>query len=91
MNNYTYAVATKAGTFMISSPWPPARARYVAEEAAEQYYREHDGWDDEWPITISIFEAGSDEPVGRFEIDIEMVPSFFSTEVEELPANGERM
>ena len=51
--------------------------KYVAEECAQDYHDNHDGWElQSWPYTFSLRET-EDGPVGaRFAVDREAVPSF---------------
>lgn len=53
---------------------------FIAEEAAEDYYERHDGWECDWPIKLEIFNG--EESMGIFEIELVMSPSFESVEVD---------
>jgi len=48
---------------------------FAAEEAAEQYFRHHDGWEDSWPVTFHIFPPHADSPVSVV-VEIEHEPAF---------------
>lgn len=48
----------------------------AAEFAAEDYHADHDGWEDQWPITVAIRVAGEREILGTFEVDREMELAF---------------
>ena len=51
--------------------------KYVAEECAQDYHDNHDGWElQSWPYTFSL-RGTEDGPVHvRFAVDREAVPSF---------------
>jgi hypothetical protein len=47
----------------------------IAKLCAEHYYREHDGWDGEWPVDMEIqFYLGTDPE--RYTVELEAVPTF---------------
>ncbi|MDX7989189.1 hypothetical protein FE392_18050 [Xenorhabdus sp. 12] len=48
--------------------------RYLAEECAEDYYSNHDGWERNWPITIHVFSDGNH--IGEFSVELESEPVF---------------
>lgn len=48
---------------------------------ADQYYHEHEGYRADWPIHVILLDA-EEKPVGKFEVDREMEPVFYSYEVE---------
>lgn len=53
---------------------------YVAEEAAKNYFEEHDGWEASWPLTISLhIEEGGPE-VARFVVELEAEPVFTASQ-----------
>jgi len=47
----------------------------IARDAAEDYFYNHDGWDDSWP---QVFTFWSEDHVELFQADIELdyIPSF---------------
>ncbi len=64
------------GEFEIKSIFTKASGfRHVAEECAEDYYRSHDGWEDNWPITIYLWTEDG-KKIGVFETGIEAEPEF---------------
>jgi hypothetical protein len=48
--------------------------RWIAENAADDYYHMHDGWEAFWPLTFKVFIDG--KSIGTFEIDQEFEPVF---------------
>lgn len=54
--------------------------QFVAQEAAEDFHRNHDGWEWSFPITLSIFRTDG-IPLGVFEVEREVVPEFHAREV----------
>lgn len=50
--------------------------RWLAEDCAEDYHGEHDGWECSWPMTFCIREVEGGPIVARFEVYRETVPQF---------------
>lgn len=48
---------------------------FLAEDAAEDYHSNHDGWESSWPITFSLYGIDG-EKIGDFAVERETVPSF---------------
>ncbi|PHM61246.1 hypothetical protein [Xenorhabdus ishibashii] len=49
--------------------WDDSYPDYLAEECADDYYANHDGFDDRGPIEMTIFNNG--ELFGTFNIELE--------------------
>ena len=47
----------------------------VAEDAAEKYHSENDGWEDNWPVTFRIYPPNSDKYI-LIKVDREYEPYF---------------
>lgn len=54
---------------------------YLAEEMAEDYQNNHDGWEVSFPIELSIFLDGV--LVGTYEVEREFSPTFCASKVKE--------
>lgn len=52
----------------------------LAQEAAEDYWENHDGWESHWPLNIELFADGNS--VGMFEVVMEMEPTFSASKQE---------
>lgn len=63
----------------VDPKWSP-RPAALAEAAADDYHSHHDGWEGPWPLLITLLNDDGTE-VGVFEVDREMVPSFWAREV----------
>lgn len=46
----------------------------LSQDAALDYFDNHDGWESEWPLDIELFIDG--ESVGVFAVEMEHVPRF---------------
>lgn len=53
----------------------------LAEIAAEHYHSTHDGWEAQWPIRFTIYVGG--EPIGAFNVELDVEPSFTASPSEE--------
>ena len=52
---------------------------WVAEEAAKDYERNHEGWEDTWPITIVICDLpNATLEESTFDVDRDFEPVFFA-------------
>ena len=49
-----------------------------AQDAAQDYYDCHDGWEASWPLEIKVYSDG--EFVGTFDAEMEMQPTFLVSE-----------
>jgi hypothetical protein len=56
---------------------------YIAEEAAQDFHSDHDGWEADWPLTIAVMKDG--EVLGKFTVEREAVPEFQAYEIKEKP------
>jgi len=54
-------------------------AEYIAEDAAEDYFENHDGWESSWPQSFQIWTE-DDEDYGVFEVEMEHEPVFSASE-----------
>jgi regulatory protein YycH of two-component signal transduction system YycFG len=51
-----------------------------AERASEDYYNNHDGWEDNYPITLTLIsEDGKTEK--SFKIEMEAIPTFYANPI----------
>ena len=48
----------------------------MVQDAAEDYWENHDGWEDHWPLNID------GKSVGLFEVVMEMEPTFSASKQE---------
>ena len=56
------------------------RPKRVAEDAAEDYHDNHDGWESSsWPVEITLYETQDGPALGVFEVDREAQPVFMAT------------
>jgi hypothetical protein len=66
------------------SAWPTADlsesgdAKLVAQDAAEDFHANHDGWEAVWPVVINLHEAEDGPSVCRLEVERESVPEFIA-------------
>lgn len=55
---------------------------FLAQLVAEDYHDEHDGWEDSWPVTLTIWLTDR-TPIGKFVVDREYEPVFYVSRIEE--------
>lgn len=54
---------------------------YVAEGAAEDYFYNHDGVENSWPLDIVLYDEKGGEPIAKFEVDREDRPVFYAIQL----------
>ena len=59
------------------------RARWVAQDAAEDFHSNGDGWESSWPRTFTILLMDGTF-VGKYEVEREAEPVFYAYPVKEL-------
>ena len=64
---------------------PPYDWSYIAQECAEDYYHNHDGWESSWPQLVYLRESEDGPIVAAFNVDMEAVPQFYAHETEVSP------
>ena len=66
-------------SYEFQSNWKRDNADWIAEDAADNFHSEHDGWEASWPMKLSIvFDDGTIE---TFEVERETVPTFSAARV----------
>lgn len=53
----------------------------AGDDAAEDYFYSHDGWEAKWPLTFALYESEDGPELGRCEVDMETVPTFHAVEL----------
>jgi hypothetical protein len=52
--------------------------RYIAQDAADDYHSNHDGWESSWPIKFTVqLQDGTER---SFNVDRDYDPVFFAAE-----------
>lgn len=65
--------------YSFESCWDADDLEWLAEDAANDYHSNHDGWEASWPVKFAIFDG--DTVLGKFEIELEFQPSFSAEEI----------
>ena len=55
--------------------------RWMVEEVAADYHRNHDGWDASWPLEFTLHKTKGGPEIGRFEVEREAKPVFYATPI----------
>ena len=50
----------------------------IAEQCAEDFHSEHDGWEAVWPLDITLYESEDGPAIATFEIERECEPVFYA-------------
>ncbi len=57
---------------------PPHDWGYIAQECAEDYYHNHDGWESSWPQDVFLRETEYGPIVASFSVHMEAEPQFYA-------------
>lgn len=55
---------------------------FWAEEAAEDYFHQHDGWEAHWPLVIALYDGPDGPELARYTVDREYCPEFYAARIE---------
>lgn len=83
MHRYTYCRPDycEDSRYRFTSIWDAETLEYLAEDAAEDFHNNHDGWESEWPLTFNIYDT-DDNLLGTCTVDREHNPTFSASKVE---------
>ena len=93
MDDLTYSAGTSEGCHESRHDFPTRQRTYgdnwklVADDLAEDYNDNHDGWEASWPLELRIYRG--DDEVARFEVEKEFRP-YFSAMTRANPDRSER-
>jgi hypothetical protein len=71
---YEYTTFGDDERYEFHSNFVPESKEWVAEDAAEDFFNNHDGWECTWPVALTVYSG--DECLGSFSVDMETVPRF---------------
>lgn len=83
MNRYEYRCFEDADDewYQLTSSVGPLASdtglRILAQQAARDYFHEHDGWESKWPRNFELRFDG--KSLGCFNVELEAVPEFIAT------------
>lgn len=55
--------------------------RWAAQDAADNYHSEHDGWECSWPLIFSLHESENGPEICRFSVNREAEPVFSASPI----------
>jgi len=70
-------------TWEFESEWSEIDPERIAGECAEDYFWNHDGREDDWPIIIMVW-MDNGYCLGGFKARMETVPEFIAEEIKEI-------
>lgn len=74
---YTAGLSRRRGIEVLSLDTSDENAMLeVCEQAAENHYKNHDGWEDRWPITIHLYLDKTGGEVFSAEVELYHEPVF---------------
>lgn len=79
-NFYEYSVEPHGDRYSFESKFTPDSDGWLAEDAAEDFFHEHDGWKSKWPLVFNIYDDG--RHLGRYSVDVENQPHFYAARLE---------
>lgn len=82
---YEYAVHPDATRYEFRSVFSTDAGYWLAEEAAEDFFHKHEGWDCEWPLAFLVYSNGAH--LGTWSVDMESRPAFSALQIDLAPAS----
>ncbi len=73
---FTYSFGDCDDQIELKTTWCAENLEYIVDDAAKDFYENHDGWESSWPNEIVIFEDGKE--LGIFTVELEHEPTFSS-------------
>jgi hypothetical protein len=64
-----------ADAWELSTNWDTEHLDYIAEECADDYHGNHDGWESSWPVTFMMWDDQGQE-LGSCEVERDVEPVF---------------
>jgi hypothetical protein len=61
-------------SFPLTTTWSEDELDYIAQEAAKDFHENHDGWEAQWPISLTLTADGEEK--GTFDVELELEPVF---------------
>lgn len=52
--------------------------RYLAQEAAQDYHNNRDGWESKWPLEFVLYKTKEGPEFARMFVELEYEPSFYA-------------
>jgi hypothetical protein len=80
MAKYFYSDEDEDTAFEFESHHTEENPDWIAEAAAEDYHDNHDGWEANWPLILTIW-ADDKRLLGKFEVERETTPVFSACSV----------
>lgn len=78
---YHYRQGDWDDLYDFESTWNPENSDYIAEEVAEDYFSNHDGWESSWPTDFEIFDLDGNS-LGVYSVELEHTPTFSASKKE---------
>ena len=77
---YTVPSECADSYYELETGWQPGECdRYIAEQAADDYHSNHDGWESEWPLGFALHKEEGGPAFASFTVEREAVPEFMAT------------
>ncbi|WP_445496646.1 hypothetical protein [Photorhabdus sp. SF281] len=84
MDKYEYVLSGDKypdDAYEFESEWNEDYPARLTEDAAKDYYDNHDGWGSEWPVDLEIYING--KILSVFNVSLEYEPIFYAIKKED--------
>ena len=75
MEKYLYRQDNWDDLHELECIWDSDSGARIAEEAAEDHFINHDGWESSWPVNFEIFDL-ENNTLGVYSVELENRPTF---------------
>jgi hypothetical protein len=75
--HYTYDGSGDSfdSAYEIESLWDLDDLEWIAEECADDFHHNHDGWERSWPVTFTLWDEQGNS-LGDYEVERDVEPVF---------------
>lgn len=67
--------------FRADTAWGRPFLEFAAEDCAEDFYSNHDGYEEIWPLTITLHKHEGGREIGRFVVGMEVELRFSASQI----------
>lgn len=80
MGTIFYSIDDDNHSYPLETNWDIHEdGEYAAQDAAEDYHSNHDGWEASWPVDVSLRETKDGPVIATYQVEREYEPQFSAT------------
>ena len=79
-----YSASDGSDRFPCRTSWEINAYLWIAEDCADDYHSNHDGWESSWPLNITLYETEDGPAIAEFIVERESQPVFYASKAKGL-------